>query len=130
MRFVGRVAGRSRVAEFVRERTPQELVFERDGVRWAVVRMFDETRPAIDIAQLATEKTPAGRLAQLLLALESDGMEALPPTVLAGLSHFDPKLWVDDEEDYPLRDRLEMTKTLIDRLLEQLVATRAIGEAV
>ena len=43
--------------------------------------MFDETRPAIDVAALAGEKTPVGQLAELLLALESRGLDALPSVV-------------------------------------------------
>lgn len=129
-RLVGRVRGRAQIATFVRERKPRELVFECAGVRWVVVKMVDHTQPVIDLEQLAAQKTPAGSLAQLLCAVEAEGVQAIPASVRSAWSDVDPKLWVEDEEDYPLPDRVEMTKECIVRLLEQLLEQTPVAEPV
>ena len=121
VRLSGRVEGWSNVVGFIRDRQPSELVFERDGVAWAVVRLADETRPALDITELARQKTPVGRLAQLLQALEDEGITAVPPALFSGTPGFDPSLWVDDAQSYPLPDQLTLTKTVILQLLEKLL---------
>jgi hypothetical protein len=72
---------------------------------------------------LANEKTPLGRLAELLTVLDRDGLETLPEQVLREISNFEAAPWSVNEEDNPLPDPEQVVREsvlmLIDQLLEQ-----------
>jgi DNA repair exonuclease SbcCD nuclease subunit len=56
-----------------REALEADLGFRAGGIQVRVDRLDIDTRPAVDLEELATEDTPVGYLAGLLLDLESGG---------------------------------------------------------
>jgi len=76
-RLTGRLRDRSAVREFVSRHRPETDLLQVDGRPCILESVADTTRPAIDLTALAGEKTPAGRVARRLLALEAGEGEDL-----------------------------------------------------
>lgn len=124
VRFTGRSDERSRIHAFIDDRQCSELVFESRGMRWAVVHMSDHTRPARDLPALAAERTPLGQLAQLVVAIDTDGLDALPDSIRSVFERFDPLPWAADLERDPLPDQLAVTRSAALQLLDHLLLQR------
>ena len=122
VRFEGETDARPAVQSFLRDRGPHELVFERRGLPWAVVRLLDGTRPRRDLAALGELRTPVGALARMLCALERDGVESLPREIREPLRAFGPAPWMADIEEHPLPEDAVVVRAAALDLLEQLLA--------
>ncbi len=119
--FVGRNDHRAAVARYLRERPNQR--FEREGLIWALVSQRNLTKPAFDLEKMAGEKTPLGRLARQIRALEASGASALSEAVVGADQAFDPRPWRvarDSEYEAGLESvAIEVAYELLDELMAQ-----------
>lgn len=60
----------------------EKLNIMEEGIDIRILGVDNRTRPSLNLEQLGTEKSPVGRLAQLLLTLENEPVEALPNELL------------------------------------------------
>ncbi|MCA9312170.1 MAG: DNA repair exonuclease [Phycisphaerales bacterium] len=71
----GGVRQRAAIRDYARGGELLELASARDGVRWVVHDVVDETRPHVDLRVLARGHDPVGLLARDLLALGDEASE-------------------------------------------------------
>lgn len=119
--LTGRTATRARLREATTRWDPRDLTFELGGRRWAVVAFEDRTRATVDLATLATQRTPVGALARLIAGLEAgERLDAdLAGRVQRDLGRFSAERWrvgTPLDETALLRDA---AWTLLDGLLAQ-----------
>lgn len=89
--LTGPVSDRAVVDDFLGLAGRAPLVIDAGGRPGFVERVIDATWPQVDLDALARERTPAGRLARRLRALE-DG-EPLPPTLDEAFARVSTPAW-------------------------------------
>jgi predicted phosphodiesterase len=70
------VGGRTPRPRFVAEAVEgsvKDRIIERDGVHYFIEKIIDQSRPMLDLRELAGTDDPPGLLARKILALEADG---------------------------------------------------------
>ncbi len=72
----GRTPAHRALRRLLDERSVETLRVQRDGVLLFTEKVIDEAQAPLDLATVAGQSTPPGRLARHLLALEADGPEA------------------------------------------------------
>ena len=120
-RLTGRLEDRSPVREFVDRQSSAADRLQLDGRPGILESIVDETRTAVDLAAIAAERTPAGRVARRLLELESgaaDDLVARAGETLRPLTTGKFALSADDEPLDPRALIHEAAWTALDRLLE------------
>jgi len=124
VKFTGRIENRSCVARFIEQRSGTELVFETGKAQWVVVAMADETQPLRDLGALAAERTPLGRMADLVINLDARGQEAIPESVTTAVAGFEAGPWSADLERDPLPESVALTRSVALKIIDQLLAQR------
>ena len=128
VRVTGRTAAKRDVRTWMSSDDAALRQFVVDGVPHAVVRIHDHTRPDVDLDGLATERTPVGRLARVLVALEAGEPDALPPPVAQALTSADLSPWTPDPERHPMPDPQDIARQAAWGLLDQLLEQRPNAE--
>lgn len=125
VRLTGPVAARGRVRRFVLDTGPEELRFRVGEQPWVAIALRDHTRPAVALHALASQPTPIGVLARLLLDLEAGGgaTQELRAMASGELERFGGGRWHvhDERHPPPQADQalLAATRRLLDTLLAQ-----------
>ncbi|MGM0575071.1 MAG: metallophosphoesterase family protein [Myxococcota bacterium] len=120
----GRLGDPRGVEDYVREHDPAGAVFDVGAVRCIVERVTDRTLPAVDLEHLSRQPTPAGRIAQRILELESGGAEALVERARRRVEPLTSGHWSLDEERHPAPDVEERLRIAAWRALECLLAQK------
>lgn len=106
-----------------------ENASELSSLGWSVERLFDQTRPAIDLDALAGQLSPPGVLADLLLDLDGDGLSVTTQQrVRDAIERSREELAKidDDASSEPIDDRALIESTAWE-LLELLVAQQGVA---
>ena len=126
VRLTDPTQARERVRRFVADTAADDLVFAVGEQQWAVAKLIDDTRPAVDLHALAVEPTPVGVVARLLLELQGGGQ---PPEEVSALAQkaaapFAVGKWRVHDERYPPADPDHDLQVAARRLLDALLAQR------
>ena len=127
VRVTGRTAAQAAVRAWRKSDDESQRQFSVDGVPHAVVRIHDDTRPDVDLGGLAKERSPVGRLARVLVALEAGAPDAVPEPVRQALAS-DLSPWTPEPELHPPPDPTDVARQAAWHLLDQLLEQRPSAE--
>jgi len=127
IRLTGRLEQRAGVHRFVGEHTPERAVFDVGGRPCIVQRVTNATRPAIDLAHLAQQPTPAGYVARMIRQLEEGGGEDLLEKARRCMEPFLSGRWGPPEEHHKPQARRAL-RAAATRALDVLLQQRDEGE--
>jgi len=124
VRLVGRVKDRRGPRDFAAMFAGKHLALRFGEIPILVERVRDETRTAIDLADLAQESTSIGRIATHLLALQAGGAAELLESARREVARVDAGGWQVDDTDHALTPTPELLQSAAWRVLEVLLEQR------
>ena len=122
VRLTGKLTDRSAVHEFLKQYRLDSAVVDVNGRPCILESVQDATRPAVDLELLSRERTPAGRVARLVLALqagEADDLVGRAGDLVARLTAGRWTLAVEEEPPNTRECLQEAGWRALDLLLEQ-----------
>ena len=106
--FVGYSEIDEHLDAFIKEFSDDYINMMEVGTSVLVVKMKNKTETKSNIAELAIQNNPLGRLAKLIHEVEGEGFEIIPDDVQHVFDSFKPSHWRVSEEDYPMPDFTEI----------------------
>ncbi|MDF1798886.1 MAG: metallophosphoesterase [Planctomycetota bacterium] len=123
--FTGRLAERAGVRKLVQDCRETPIRFQGAGTNVLVQRLYDRTRDAVDLDELAQDRSPIGHVAARLVQLRDGRAEELIATATQVVQGVDAGGWRVDDEDYPLPTTAELLERAAWRVLDQLLEQRS-----